>query len=268
MQMNSLKPVRLFYSYAHKDEHFRKQLEKHLSLLKRDGVLSTWSDRRLGAGVEWKDAIDQNLELAEIVLLLVSADFLDSDYCYDIEMTRAMQRHEMKHVCVVPVILRPCDWSRAPFGRVQALPKDGKPITIWSNRDEAWLDVVRGLRSRCQEIQTRQKAGILIYGEQPPDRILAWPRCKVSIAGASRDELPHQRDLAWGSSVEIELTPEVEHTILAYTAIPLNGEVATAAMNCTVSENEVVQYVYRIVEQPGSSHAEKYRGRLVEVVRR
>src|SRR5215210_4642126 len=115
-------PVKVFYSYSHDDEGFRKELEKHLSLMRRNGEISGWHDRNISAGTDWKDSIDKHLESAKIILLLVSADFLSSDYCYEIEMRRAMKRHQEGKARVIPVIVRNCDWSSAPFSSLQALP--------------------------------------------------------------------------------------------------------------------------------------------------
>ena len=137
---------RLFYSYSHKDEALRDELEKHLSLLRREGMIEQWHDRRIAAGQEWEGEIDENLAAAHVVLLLVSADFIASDYCFDIEMKTAMQRHEAEEAIVIPVILRPCDWHTAPFGKLLALPKYGKAATSWSNQDEAFTDVAGGIR--------------------------------------------------------------------------------------------------------------------------
>lgn len=145
-------PVKLFYSYAHKDEELRQKLETHLSLMRRSGQIAGWHDRDIDAGEEWKDSIDENLGSAQIILLLVSADFLASDYCYDIEMKRAMERHESREARIVPIILRPCDWHDAPFGKLQALPRNAKPITTWENIDEAYLDVVQNLRRVLKEL--------------------------------------------------------------------------------------------------------------------
>ena len=139
-------PIRLFYSYSHKDEALRDKLEEALALLKRQGLIAGWHDRRIGAGVEWKGAIDQKLEESQVILLLVSASFIASDYCWDIEVKRAIERHDRDEARVIPVILRPCDWQGAPFGKLQALPKDGKPVTSWSNKDRAWTDVAQGIR--------------------------------------------------------------------------------------------------------------------------
>jgi hypothetical protein len=137
----------LFFSYSHADENLRDQLEKHLSALKHSGVIETWHDRRMLAGGALSAEIDAHLESADVILLLVSSDFLDSEYCYDREMTRAMERHESGAAVVIPIILRPCDWHSTPFGKLLALPKDGRPITQWPSADEAFLDVVRGITS-------------------------------------------------------------------------------------------------------------------------
>ncbi len=145
-------PVRLFYSYSHKDDALRDKLEESLALLKRQEQISAWHDRRIGAGEEWKGAIDKNLEEAQIILLLVSASFLASNYCYDIEMKRALERHERGEARVIPVILRPVDWQGAPFGKLQALPKDGKPIIKWRPRDDGLKDVAEGIRQVIKEI--------------------------------------------------------------------------------------------------------------------
>jgi hypothetical protein len=138
-------PISLFYSYSHKDEALRKKLETHLALLRDQGVIRDWHDRRIEAGTEWDGLINENLDRADMILLLVSADFLASRYCRDIEVTQAMERHEAGTARVIPVILRPVDWHTAPFGKLAALPRDGKPVT-WSNRDEAFTDVARGIR--------------------------------------------------------------------------------------------------------------------------
>lgn len=139
-------PLRIFISYSHNDECHRLELEKHLSLLRRQGLIEPWHDRRIAPGHEWKKQIDQNLERADIILCLVSADFIHSDYCFDIEMERALKRHKDGTAQVVPIIVRPADWHTAPFGKIQALPRDGKAITTWSNQDEAWSDVASGIR--------------------------------------------------------------------------------------------------------------------------
>src|SRR3954451_9531305 len=144
-------PVPLFFSYSKKDKALRDRLEAHLSLLQAQGVISGWHDRRIEAGTEWDGAISKHLEEAGIILLLASADFLATRYCWDVEIRRAMERHEAGTARVIPVILRPVDaWHTAPFGKLQALPEEGKAVTTWKNRDEAFADVARGIRDAVE----------------------------------------------------------------------------------------------------------------------
>jgi len=145
-------PLHVFYSYAHEDQQLCDKLEKALAPLEREGLIQGWHDRQIGAGTEWKDSIDKNLEAAQIILLLVSADFLASDYCYDKEMKRALEKHEAGEARVIPVILRSVDWTRAPFGKLLALPTGGKPVTSWANRDEAFANIALGIRAVAEEI--------------------------------------------------------------------------------------------------------------------
>lgn len=146
------KAIEIFFSYSHRDEDLRDELATHLSILKRQGVIAAWHDREISAGTEWKNAIDQHLESARIILLLISANFLGSNYCYDIELKRAMERHESGEARVIPIILKPVDWREAPFSKLQALPKNAKPITTWGNKDEAFLDIAQGIRKVMNEL--------------------------------------------------------------------------------------------------------------------
>ena len=137
----------LFFSYSHKDEALRDELEVHLAMLKREGVIEAWHDRQIPAGDEFDNSISEQLESADVILLLVSPDFLASRYCYDVEVRRAMERHASSSARVIPVILRTSDWHGAPFAKLLAAPKDGKPVTKWPDRDEAFVDVVRQIRA-------------------------------------------------------------------------------------------------------------------------
>lgn len=145
--------IELFYSYSHKDEHIRDQLENHLRLLNRQEVIAGWHDRRIAPGTEWEGEISNHVNSARIILLLISADFLASDYCYDVEMTRALERHASGAARVIPVIVRACDWTHARFGKLQALPKNGEPIMSWTNVDEALTDVAKGIRAVANELR-------------------------------------------------------------------------------------------------------------------
>jgi hypothetical protein len=144
--------LEVFFSYVHEDESLRDKLATHLRLLERQGVIRGWHDRRITGGREWAGAIDEHLRTAQIILLLVSADFLASDYCYDVEVERAMARYEAGEARVIPIILRPADWNSAPFGKLQALPKDARPVTSWPDRDEAFFDIARGIRTVAEEL--------------------------------------------------------------------------------------------------------------------
>jgi TIR domain len=148
--------LKLFFSYTHKDEPLRDQLATHLSQLKRDRIITDWCDRNITAGTEWAQAIDDNLNTADIILLLISADFLASDYCWTKEMDPALERHNQGTARVIPIILRPCDWYSAPFGKLQALPEDAKPVTQWADPDEAFTHIAQGIRTAITELQQRK----------------------------------------------------------------------------------------------------------------
>jgi len=145
-------PVNVFFSYSHQDEKLRNKLEVHLSTLQRQKVIKSWHDRKIGAGIEWAQAIDDNLNAADIILLLISADFLASDYCYGLEIERAIARHDAGEARVIPIILRPTDLHGTPFGKLQAFPRDAKPVTRWSNRDEAFVNIAQGIRQAAHEM--------------------------------------------------------------------------------------------------------------------
>jgi hypothetical protein len=155
MPTSPASPFEVFISYSHKDEALREKLGTHLSLLRRQGVIDAWHDRRIGAGQEWAGAIDEHLNSAAVIILLISPDFLASDYCYDLEMTRALQRHDAGDARVIPVILRRADLEGAPFAKLQALPKDAKPVKSWTDEDEAFADVARGIREAVEGLRAR-----------------------------------------------------------------------------------------------------------------
>jgi WD40 repeat protein len=141
-------PVKIFFCYAREDELLLNKLKTHLQPLQREGLIEVWYDRDISAGTEWETEIKERLNAAQIVLLLVSPDSMDSDYCYSIEMKRALERRVRGEAEVIPVILRPVYWHGEPLGKLQALPKDGKPVTDpdWYNLDRAFYDVATGIR--------------------------------------------------------------------------------------------------------------------------
>jgi len=152
-------PLSVFLSYAHTDEDWKDELVVHLANLKRQGKIRAWQDRDIEAGTEWDAAIKQQLETAEIILLLITPRFLASDYCFDLEMQRAVERHNQGTARVIPIMVKPCDWQGTPFSKLQVLPKDAKPITKWDDRDEAFVDVVKGIRRAVESLQVKKSQG-------------------------------------------------------------------------------------------------------------
>lgn len=144
--------ARVFISYSHVDEALRDELEVHLSMLKRQGLVDVWHDRRLLAGEHLDWTISKELDEADVILLLVSPNFLASDYCYKIEKGRALERHRGGTARLISVILRPCDWTHTDLAKFLVTPKDGKPITQWPDRDEAFLDVTQQIRRAIEAL--------------------------------------------------------------------------------------------------------------------
>lgn len=140
----------VFISYSHKDERYREKLEEHLKILQRLGMITTWTDRMINPGDDWKTAISNNLNSSGIILLLISSSFMASDYCYGIEMKTALERDEKDEAVAIPIILRDCLWQIGPFAKLQALPKDGKPIQKFTRKDDAYTSIAREI---CRIIQ-------------------------------------------------------------------------------------------------------------------
>ncbi len=137
----------IFFSYSHHDKEYRDELEKHLAVLKHEGAIQAWHDRRIIAGDVLDDSISHHLNKADVILCLLSSNFLASRYCFDVEMQRALERHERKEARVIPVIIHPCDWIHSPLGKLRATPDDGKPISKFPNPHDAYLNVVQDIRS-------------------------------------------------------------------------------------------------------------------------
>lgn len=166
-----MEPVDLFYSYAHEDEALRDELAGHLKIMERRGVIRPWHDRCLTPGEQWDGKIHKSLQSADLVLLLISSDFIDSDYIWSQELAVAMKRHERGETSVIPVMLRAVDITGAPFEKLQGLPTDFRPVTSWPNRDEAWTDVAKGIRKTVEQIQVKQPASVSL----PPAAAPAMP---------------------------------------------------------------------------------------------
>src|SRR6266699_4226624 len=148
-------PVKIFFCYAHEDEAMLKKLKTQLRPLQRQGLINElWYDREIRAGRDWEQEIVTHLNTSQIILLLVSADFIDSEYCYSKEMQRAIERHGRGEARVIPIILRHVHWQETPLGKLQALPTDANPIlgNSWHDLDEAFYNVVDGVRKAIKDL--------------------------------------------------------------------------------------------------------------------
>jgi CHASE2 domain-containing sensor protein len=153
--------VTVFISYAHEDDALRQDLEKRLIGLERQGILRRWDDRRIAAGTDWERQINEQLDSAGLILLLVSPDFIASDYCNRVEVPRSMQRHVSGQARVIPILVRPTPgWESMPFGTLQSLPPNGRAVTKWRSRDDAFSSIVEGIREAV--------SGLARSGEPPP----------------------------------------------------------------------------------------------------
>lgn len=176
--------VEVFFSYSHADELLRDELAKHLTILERLGIIKSWHDRRILPGDEWDGEINTNLDTAQVILLLISSDFLASRYCWDVEVKRAMERHEAQDACVIPVILRDVDWKGAPFGKLQALPTNAKAVTSFANRDEAFKNVAQGIRATIEQLRKARRSAPPAEKQSP------------NVSAASREVEEYQQELA------------------------------------------------------------------------
>lgn len=177
MARANTQPLRLFYSYSRADEGLRDELNNHLAVLKNKGLIAPWHDRRIPVGCDWDRKLREQLDAADIILLLVSADFLASSYCNEIEIKRSMERHKANEACVIPVILRPCNWHEAPFGKLQPVPKDGNPITECRSHDRGFSEVTESIGAIVEEIAE--------FATQTPPTVLGSAR----ISDPSHSEL-------------------------------------------------------------------------------
>jgi formylglycine-generating enzyme required for sulfatase activity len=164
-----IEPIRVFYSYAREDQELRETLEKHLRPLKRRRIITDWHDRLITAGAEWAKEIDEHLESADLILLLISPDFMASDYCHDVELKRAMEKHEAREARIIPVILRPARWQGFAFSKLQCLPTDARPVTRWPDRDEAFVDIVAGIEKAAVELWEKRKTETARPAAPPPE---------------------------------------------------------------------------------------------------
>jgi len=173
--------VDTFLCYAHKDAPLVDQLETHLRPLQEQGLINMWYDREITAGSEWEHVIDKHLSTARIILLMVSPDFMNSDYSYSVEMQQALARHKHGDAIVIPVILRPVHWQWSPFAKLQALPTGAKPITssAWDTLDEAFLNVAEGIRQTVEDLTGSTPPRLTSIDRATADRKIDEARLKV-----------------------------------------------------------------------------------------
>jgi|SRR5579859_1407274 len=160
---DSPKPeIKLFYCYARSDKTLRDRLEKHIRALNRHYHLTHWHDREILPGKEWGHEIHFHLDTADIIFLLISPDFMTSDYCYGVEMKRALERHKEGTCRVIPILLRPVsNWQVAPFSTIQLLPRNTRPITSWRKKDQVYEDILT--------VRLNERAKSRIVGETSID---------------------------------------------------------------------------------------------------
>jgi WD40 repeat protein/predicted negative regulator of RcsB-dependent stress response len=149
-------PLEIFCCYAREDQEMLDELKKHLMPLQREGQIKIWSDTDLNAGAEWEKELHQHLESADIVLLLISPDFMSSDYCYSTEMKRAIERHEQDNLHIIPILLRATFWRNAPFAKLQMVPTNAKPVRSWPDRDDAFNDITEHIHRLLPQLQIRR----------------------------------------------------------------------------------------------------------------
>jgi hypothetical protein len=183
-------PVEIFFSYAHEDEALMDQVRRQLVIFDRLNIIRKWHDRMISPGSEWKGQIDTGLLQAQIILLFISPDFFESDYCYNIEMKEALSRHNSGQARIIPIILRPCHWQTSPLSHIQVLPTDGKPVTTWDNLDEACLNIATGVMNAISDMGFNRSAQERFDQADSVSLISDTSERDVSRINAEREQKP------------------------------------------------------------------------------
>lgn len=243
-----VKCAKIFISFAPNDGPYLQSLELHLKLLERESLIAPWHSRMVSIGQDWRTAIDAKLNAADFVLLLVSADFIGSDYLFGEEMERAMARHRAGEATVVPVVVRPCDWETAPFGTLRALPNDHRPVSEWGNADAAWTDVAKSMRHLIAgSLVDDPRAGLQLIEVIKHD----WLRV--------RDKRNRAHDFSWNlPGLSPELAEAARRHPRAWKAVHKLAETAYH------DYHELLIYMIRW-EIPRNDH-DAYRGNVEELV--
>lgn len=178
----------MFISYSHKDEEYKDALLEHMASLRRTGEVEEWHDRKIEPGKNWKNEISQHLHNSTIIIFLISASFINSDYCVEVEAKTAFEKHLKGEALLIPIVIRPTHWNDSEFANIQSLPKDSKPVTTWENADMAWLDVVQGIKVALSEFK--------------PENNMK----KIINPGSQSDISPTEYIFKWLNDTEITLT--------------------------------------------------------------
>ncbi|MDF7807251.1 toll/interleukin-1 receptor domain-containing protein [Pontiellaceae bacterium B12219] len=240
--------VQIFISYCHADDAYRAELEAHLSMLKKNKHVTSWTDRCIVGGEDWSKEISTKLEQAHIILLLISVDFLKSDYCYEVEAKRALERHKAGDSVIIPIVLRHCDWKESPFGRIQGYPKNAHPIKAWSDKDEAWLNVIDGIKDSISKFRDT-----LVIAEVENE---VFPNCDSPLKEEFSD---------WLDDTEVEIAHHRADSvglrdIFVYPDIKILGGDATKVSKCIESSDNNLFTGFHLIfgsEQAGKTSLAK-----------
>jgi tetratricopeptide (TPR) repeat protein len=242
----SANTLEVFYSYAQQDEKWQKEIEKHLTNLKRQKLIVGWNKREIGAGTDWKRESHAHLNTAHLILLLISPDFLASEYCYSVEMTRAIERYKAGEAVVIPLLLRPVDCQGTPFEELQGLPKNGKPLSQWRDRDKALLEVQAGIRAAVlhlnptlHPISAEDVSSAAASGEEQPNKPTPLPPIQVF-------HVPHGRNPFFTGRQDI--LAQVHETLIAESNSS-RTPVALSGLGGVGKTQTAIEYAYRYQEE-------------------
>jgi tetratricopeptide (TPR) repeat protein len=256
MQDEVIQPFHIFYSYAHKDEKLRNELAKHLYPLKRQNLIDDWFDRDINAGKEWEKEITAHLNTAHIILLLISPDFMASDYCYGVEMQRALERHEAKAACVIPILLESVDWQGTPFSKLQCLPKNAKAIKKWSNKSDAFTDVAKNIRETLKTLPSLSVHAtpslVTAQEARQEQQVLSMPltevdREKEKVPSSPVWHIPHRRNPFFTGRQEI--LQQIHTMFLANEANSIFQPCVISGLGGIGKTQTAIEYAYQYREK-------------------
>ncbi len=266
-QANGIEPIEVFISYSQEDERSKQQLETHLTMLRREGSIRPWQSQQIEPGQEWEQETAKHIDSAQIILLLVSPSFLASDQLYENEMMRAMERQASGAARVIPIIIRSVDLGQTAFNKLQALPRNGKPVDTWRNADEVWSSIAQEIRQVCEHLRERQARrkqathSVQITDTSPPQLSVAEVSPRVNRPSNPRNQLKdfliscanNDFDLKYAVWINKQLQDAGFSTILNPFAaepgsnLPIELELATATAVRTIL---VLSPDYPLAERP------------------